>query len=119
MKELEKRILQYEQNDDKIDDHLVAYIVQLESERDELKKKLKLQFKLPKQDKRRKAYREKSVKQELQTLKDAVSGLLIIVDIQAEDNGVWFRADTAPEGYLQNELRRLHAFIEDKLKTLI
>jgi hypothetical protein len=35
-----------------------------------------------------------------------------IVDAQAEDEGLWFRARTAPEAYLQQELRRLHEAIE-------
>jgi len=35
-----------------------------------------------------------------------------IVDEQAEDEGLWFIAPTAPEAYLQQELRRLHAVIE-------
>ena len=35
-----------------------------------------------------------------------------IVDAQAEDKGLWFEAKTAPEAYLQQELRRLHAAIE-------
>ena len=32
---------------------------------------------------------------------------------QAEDEGLWFEAQTAPEGYLQEALRRLHKAIED------
>ena len=36
-----------------------------------------------------------------------------LVDEQAEDEGLWFLAATAPEAYLQQELRRLHAMIED------
>jgi len=36
-----------------------------------------------------------------------------IVQAQAEDEGLWFVARTAPEGYLQKELRRLHEAIED------
>lgn len=35
-----------------------------------------------------------------------------IVDEQAEDEGLWFVARTAPEAYLQQELRRLHAAVE-------
>lgn len=35
-----------------------------------------------------------------------------LVDRQAEDEGLWFRAETAPEAYLQIELRRLHYLIE-------
>jgi hypothetical protein len=35
-----------------------------------------------------------------------------LVDEQAEDAGLWFVAQTAPEAYLQQELRRLHREIE-------
>jgi hypothetical protein len=35
-----------------------------------------------------------------------------MVDEQAEDDGLWFVAQTAPEAYLQQELRRLHAAVE-------
>ena len=35
-----------------------------------------------------------------------------LVEAQALDEGLWFIAATAPEGYLQQELRRLHAAIE-------
>ena len=38
--------------------------------------------------------------------------LLAFVNQQAEDEGLWFEAQTAPEAYLQMELRRLHALIE-------
>ena len=38
-----------------------------------------------------------------------------LVDKQAEDEGLWFMARTAPEAYLQQELRRLHAEIEKQL----
>lgn len=37
-----------------------------------------------------------------------------LVDKQAEDDGLWFVAQTAPEAYLQQELRRLHAAIESE-----
>lgn len=36
-----------------------------------------------------------------------------LVDDQAEDDGLWFKAVTAAEAYLQQELRRLHAAIEN------
>ena len=36
-----------------------------------------------------------------------------VVDEQAENEGLWFEAQTAPEAYLQFELRRLHKVIED------
>jgi hypothetical protein len=37
-----------------------------------------------------------------------------IVAKQSEDDGLWFSAQRAPEAYLQQELRRLHAAIEGK-----
>ena len=42
-----------------------------------------------------------------------VKELRTIVDNQAEDEGLWFVATTAPEAYLQQELRKLHAAIEE------
>lgn len=39
---------------------------------------------------------------------------------QAEDVGLWFKAETAAEAYLQQELRRLHAAIEaDRLASQV
>ena len=35
-----------------------------------------------------------------------------LVNQQAEDEGLWFEAQTASEAYLQEELRKLHALIE-------
>ena len=35
-----------------------------------------------------------------------------LVAAQANDAGLWFVAQTAPEAYLQSELRRLHAAVE-------
>jgi hypothetical protein len=43
---------------------------------------------------------------------DESRALLSIVNKQAEDEGLWFCAETAPEAYLQQELRKLHAAIE-------
>lgn len=40
-----------------------------------------------------------------------------LVNTQAEDEGLWFVAVTISEGYLQQELRRLHAAIEGALST--
>ncbi len=37
-----------------------------------------------------------------------------IVDEQAEDEGLWFEAETAAEGYLQYELRKLHRAVENE-----
>jgi hypothetical protein len=47
--------------------------------------------------------------QDLEAQCAAIQGL---VNQQAEDDGLWFRAQTAPEKYLQQELRKLHAAIE-------
>jgi len=38
--------------------------------------------------------------------------LKILMNEQAEDEGLWFVAKTAPEAYLQHHLRRLHDAIE-------
>lgn len=35
-----------------------------------------------------------------------------LVALQADDDGLWFITATAPEAYLQQELRKLHATIE-------
>ena len=35
-----------------------------------------------------------------------------MVNKQANDEGLWFRAQTAPEAYLQRKLRELHGIIE-------
>ncbi len=35
-----------------------------------------------------------------------------LVEKQAEDSGLWFQAQTAPESYLQEQLRLLHSAIE-------
>ncbi len=36
-----------------------------------------------------------------------------LVDEQAEDEGLWAIAETIHEAYIQQELRKLHAAIED------
>lgn len=36
-----------------------------------------------------------------------------LVNRQAEDDGLWFQAHTATEAYLQQELRKLHAVVEN------
>jgi hypothetical protein len=55
----------------------------------------------------------------LTTAADALSDLLkrdttirMLVTRQADDDGLWFSAQTAAEAYLQQEMRRLHAVIE-------
>lgn len=37
-----------------------------------------------------------------------------VMDEQANDDGIWFIAETAAEAYLQQELRRLHEAVEGK-----
>lgn len=37
-----------------------------------------------------------------------------LVDKQANDDGLWFDAETITEAYLQQELRKLHKAIEDR-----
>ena len=36
-----------------------------------------------------------------------------LVAKQAKNGGLWFEAKTAPEAYLQQELRKLHTLIEE------
>lgn len=45
-----------------------------------------------------------------------LAAIQAVVDQQAEDEGLWFEARTAPEAYLQQELRRLHAVIESDVR---
>ena len=42
-----------------------------------------------------------------------------VVDEQAKDEGLWFRAETAAEAYLQQDLRRLHAAVEGAARAAI
>jgi len=49
---------------------------------------------------------------EIAALKKERDTIKAIVAAQANDEGLWFIAATAPEAYLQQELRRLHAAIE-------
>ncbi len=41
-----------------------------------------------------------------------IEDLKLLADAQAEDSGLWFIAQTAPEEYLQEALRKLHGMIE-------
>lgn len=53
-----------------------------------------------------------AVKELLLDAASEIERIKTIVNQQAEDEGLWFVARTAPEAYLQHELRRLHAAIE-------
>ncbi|MFN7640489.1 MAG: hypothetical protein ACK5PR_01940 [bacterium] len=48
-----------------------------------------------------------------------IEKLVAIVNQQAEDEGLWFVAQYASEGYLQKELRLLHAAIEELAAPLL
>ena len=50
----------------------------------------------------------------IKKLRQQLAAIKAIVDEQAEDEGLWFRARRAPEAYLQQALRRLHETIEEK-----
>lgn len=43
-----------------------------------------------------------------------LTAIRAVVDEQAKDDGLWFDAVTAPEAFLQQELRRLHAAVDGK-----
>ena len=47
-------------------------------------------------------------------LKKRFDAAFALVQIQAKDQGIWFVAQTAPEAYLQDQLRSLHEIIEGK-----
>jgi len=47
---------------------------------------------------------------------EARAHLAGLIAEQAADEGLWFFEETAPEAYLQQELRRLHASVEELLE---
>ena len=49
---------------------------------------------------------------EIAALEAKLEAMKQTVDEQAEDEELWFVAETAPEAYLQQELRRLHLVSE-------
>ena len=49
---------------------------------------------------------------EIERLESVIKDISFVVNRQAEDEGLWFVAETAAEAYLQQELRKLHAVIE-------
>lgn len=48
----------------------------------------------------------------VQGLRERLDKIQALVNQQAEDEGLWFDAQTAPEAYLQLALRKLHAIID-------
>lgn len=51
------------------------------------------------------------------TSEPAVPALAVVLE-QAEDEGLWFVARTSAEAYLQQELRRLHAAVENAAPSI-
>ena len=51
-------------------------------------------------------------------LNKIIYNLNFIIDNQINDEGLWFEAITAPESYLQQELRKLHYCCESAIKDL-
>lgn len=49
---------------------------------------------------------------ELEKYLEQLAGARALANAQAEDEGLWFEAETAPEAYLQAALRRMHAAVE-------
>jgi hypothetical protein len=57
-----------------------------------------------------------TLEKERDALKGKLERIQAEVDRQANDDGLWFNAETASEAYLQQEIRKLHAIIEDEIK---
>lgn len=53
---------------------------------------------------------------ECREMEPKLAALKTLVDEQAKDEGLWFFAVYSTEAYLQAELRRLHAVIEEATK---
>lgn len=43
-----------------------------------------------------------------------INNIRLVVLQQTEDEGLWFKAQTAPEEYLQMKLRDLHRIVENE-----
>ena len=50
----------------------------------------------------------------IKELRRQLAEIEVVVDQQANDEGLWCEAETCAEGYIQQALRRLHAAIEGK-----
>lgn len=53
-----------------------------------------------------------AAQERVKELEETIEVQLMLVRKQAKDEGLWFVAQTAPEAYLQRELRRLHGALE-------
>lgn len=51
--------------------------------------------------------------------RDALTELMQLVDEQAEDESLWFVAETAPEKHLQAALRLLHHAVETRVAAML
>jgi len=56
--------------------------------------------------------RQEELETEIERLRALLAEIRAMVDRQAEDESLWFNARTAPEAYLQQELRDLHDRVE-------
>lgn len=57
-------------------------------------------------------FRQISAQLEVVALRRWLARLMAIVERQAEDDGIFFRAESAVESYLQQAIRELHRAIE-------
>ena len=48
---------------------------------------------------------------------ESIENLKLLIEKQADDDGLWFDSICASEAYLQLELRRLHGLCEKVIKT--
>ena len=53
------------------------------------------------------------LEEQVDDLKDHLKAVKELVAKQAEDEGLWFEAKTAPEAHLQESLRALHKAVEN------
>jgi hypothetical protein len=51
--------------------------------------------------------------------REALTAIQALVDEQAEDDALWFIDCSISEAYLQQELRRLHALIEQAVSQAV
>lgn len=54
----------------------------------------------------------------LSALRAVVNELRAVVNEQAEEEGLWLHTERIEEAFLQQELRRLHAAVENYLRLL-
>lgn len=57
-------------------------------------------------------YRWRDEEARATTAEAALREVKALVDQQAEDDGLWFHAETAAEAFVQRELRKLHAAVD-------